>query len=65
MVQFLFTNKDVESLKGLYRIMANGFVSSQALYSPDINNGVCVCSLRVPNLIHHSVYLDTFSMSVS
>lgn len=28
MVQFLFTNKDVESLKGLYRIMANGFVSS-------------------------------------
>ncbi|KAF3846133.1 hypothetical protein F7725_003211 [Dissostichus mawsoni] len=26
MVQFLFTNKDMESLKGLYRIMANGFV---------------------------------------
>lgn len=25
MVQFLFTNKDMESLKGLYRIMANGF----------------------------------------
>ncbi|KAI5097048.1 mediator of RNA polymerase II transcription subunit 25 isoform X3 [Silurus meridionalis] len=25
MVQFLFTNKDVESLKGLYRIMTNGF----------------------------------------
>lgn len=27
MVQFHFTNKDVESLKGLYRIMGNGFVS--------------------------------------
>uniref|UniRef100_A0AAV2KEK5 Mediator of RNA polymerase II transcription subunit 25 n=1 Tax=Knipowitschia caucasica TaxID=637954 RepID=A0AAV2KEK5_KNICA len=27
MVQFLFTNKDVESLKGLYRIMANGFTN--------------------------------------
>lgn len=27
MVQFHFTNKDMESLKGLYRIMANGFVS--------------------------------------
>jgi len=25
MVQFLFTNKDVESLKGLYRIMTSGF----------------------------------------
>lgn len=30
MVQFLFTNKDMESLKGLYRIMTNGFVSVQA-----------------------------------
>lgn len=28
MVQFHFTNKDLESLKGLYRIMGNGFVSS-------------------------------------
>lgn len=27
MVQFLFTNKDMESLRGLYRIMTNGFVS--------------------------------------
>ncbi|MEQ2228783.1 Mediator of RNA polymerase II transcription subunit 25 [Ilyodon furcidens] len=27
MVQFLFTNKDMESLRGLYRIMANGFVA--------------------------------------
>lgn len=26
MVQFLFTNKDMESLRGLYRIMTNGFV---------------------------------------
>lgn len=26
MVQFLFTNKDLESLKGLYRIMTSGFV---------------------------------------
>lgn len=26
MVQFLFTNKDLDSLRGLYRIMANGFV---------------------------------------
>lgn len=32
MVQFLFTNKDMESLKGLYRIMTNGFVS--APFSP-------------------------------
>lgn len=31
MVQFLFTNKDVESLKGLYRIMATGFVSPALL----------------------------------
>lgn len=29
MVQFLFTNKDMESLKGLYRIMTNGFVSAR------------------------------------
>lgn len=28
MVQFHFTNKDLESLKGLYRIMGNGFVST-------------------------------------
>lgn len=28
MVQFHFTNKDLESLKGLYRIMGNGFVSA-------------------------------------
>lgn len=27
MVQFHFTNKDLESLKGLYRIMGSGFVS--------------------------------------
>ena len=27
MVQFHFTNKDLDSLKGLYRIMGNGFVS--------------------------------------
>lgn len=29
MVQFHFTNKDLESLKGLYRIMGNGFVSAE------------------------------------
>lgn len=32
MVQFLFTNKDVESLKGLYRIMGTGFVSITRCY---------------------------------
>lgn len=37
MVQFLFTNKDVESLKGLYRIMANGFVSVPAHYLPSLS----------------------------
>ncbi|XP_047646081.1 mediator of RNA polymerase II transcription subunit 25 isoform X3 [Phacochoerus africanus] len=30
MVQFHFTNKDLDSLKGLYRIMGNGFVSVRA-----------------------------------
>lgn len=30
MVQFHFTNKDLDSLKGLYRIMGNGFVSTRA-----------------------------------
>lgn len=30
MVQFHFTNKDLDSLKGLYRIMGNGFVSRVA-----------------------------------
>lgn len=34
MVQFLFTNKDMESLKGLYRIMTNGFVRIYSLPSP-------------------------------
>lgn len=34
MVQFLFTNKDMESLKGLYRIMTNGFVSVQESVLP-------------------------------
>lgn len=31
MVQFLFTNKDMESLRGLYRIMTNGFVRLSSL----------------------------------
>lgn len=35
MVQFHFTNKDLESLKGLYRIMGNGFVSPGRGLSPD------------------------------
>lgn len=37
MVQFLFTNKDMESLKGLYRIMTNGFVSVQeSVFIPSV-----------------------------
>lgn len=41
MVQFLFTNKDMESLKGLYRIMTNGFVS-------------VLCPPRPPSSVLHS-----------
>ena len=34
MVQFHFTNKDLESLKGLYRIMGNGFVRPASPWQP-------------------------------
>lgn len=48
MVQFLFTNKDMESLKGLYRIMTNGFVSVQeALFVPSV-----FVILRLASVLH-------------
>lgn len=50
MVQFLFTNKDMESLKGLYRIMANGFVSVSARFPPLY-------------LIYHEANFETLSVS--
>lgn len=54
MVQFLFTNKDMESLKGLYRIMTNGFVSVQeSAFSPrprapEAPSGLRQTSVRLP-----------------
>lgn len=60
MVQFLFTNKDVESLKGLYRIMANGFVSFRAPSAFLWTWNVCP-----PALLHHSAYLNLFCMSAN
>ncbi|XP_077887722.1 mediator of RNA polymerase II transcription subunit 25 isoform X8 [Ictidomys tridecemlineatus] len=41
MVQFHFTNKDLESLKGLYRIMGNGFAACTFLTRPPVR---CACS---------------------
>ncbi|XP_074927377.1 mediator of RNA polymerase II transcription subunit 25 [Chelonoidis abingdonii] len=39
MVQFHFTNKDLESLKGLYRIMGNGFVRLGPPWGPPTSLG--------------------------
>ncbi|XP_056263122.1 mediator of RNA polymerase II transcription subunit 25 isoform X2 [Pseudoliparis swirei] len=49
MVQFLFTNKDVESLKGLYRIMANGFAG--CVHFP---HTTAPCEVRVLMLLYSS-----------
>ncbi|XP_040047350.1 mediator of RNA polymerase II transcription subunit 25 isoform X3 [Gasterosteus aculeatus] len=49
MVQFLFTNKDVESLKGLYRIMANGFAG--CVHFPHTTSP---CEVRVLMLLYSS-----------
>ncbi|XP_076121807.1 mediator of RNA polymerase II transcription subunit 25 isoform X1 [Alosa pseudoharengus] len=48
MVQFLFTNKDVESLKGLYRIMVNGFAG--CVHFPHS----APCEVRVLMLLYSS-----------
>ncbi|KAJ8251052.1 hypothetical protein GJAV_G00216710 [Gymnothorax javanicus] len=48
MVQFNFTNKDVESLKGLYRIMANGFAG--CVHFPHS----APCEVRVLMLLYSS-----------
>uniref|UniRef100_A0A8C7IAS7 Mediator of RNA polymerase II transcription subunit 25 n=1 Tax=Oncorhynchus kisutch TaxID=8019 RepID=A0A8C7IAS7_ONCKI len=48
MVQFLFTNKDVESLKGLYRIMATGFAG--CVHFPHS----APCEVRVLMLLYSS-----------
>ncbi|KAM9457109.1 mediator of RNA polymerase II transcription subunit 25 isoform 2-T2 [Clarias gariepinus] len=48
MVQFLFTNKDMESLKGLYRIMANGFAG--CVHFPHS----APCEVRVLMLLYSS-----------
>ncbi|XP_064172630.1 mediator of RNA polymerase II transcription subunit 25 isoform X3 [Anguilla rostrata] len=48
MVQFHFTNKDVESLKGLYRIMANGFAG--CVHFPHS----APCEVRVLMLLYSS-----------
>ncbi|XP_012991352.1 mediator of RNA polymerase II transcription subunit 25 isoform X5 [Esox lucius] len=48
MVQFLFTNKDLESLKGLYRIMANGFAG--CVHFPHS----APCEVRVLMLLYSS-----------
>ncbi|TRY87786.1 hypothetical protein DNTS_015694 [Danionella cerebrum] len=48
MVQFLFTNKDVESLKGLYRIMTNGFAG--CVHFPHS----APCEVRVLMLLYSS-----------
>lgn len=49
MVQFLFTNKDMESLKGLYRIMANGFAG--CVHFP---HSTSPCEVRVLMLLYSS-----------
>ncbi|XP_019111723.2 mediator of RNA polymerase II transcription subunit 25 isoform X3 [Larimichthys crocea] len=49
MVQFLFTNKDVESLKGLYRIMTNGFAG--CVHFPHTTSP---CEVRVLMLLYSS-----------
>lgn len=49
MVQFLFTNKDMESLKGLYRIMANGFAG--CVHFP---HTTAPCEVRVLMLLYSS-----------
>ncbi|XP_059204019.1 mediator of RNA polymerase II transcription subunit 25 isoform X2 [Centropristis striata] len=49
MVQFLFTNKDVESLKGLYRIMASGFAG--CVHFP---HATSPCEVRVLMLLYSS-----------
>ncbi|GCB63506.1 hypothetical protein scyTo_0011628 [Scyliorhinus torazame] len=48
MVQFQFTNKDLESLKGLYRIMANGFAG--CVHFPHS----APCEVRVLMLLYSS-----------
>uniref|UniRef100_A0A8C9THM0 Mediator of RNA polymerase II transcription subunit 25 n=1 Tax=Scleropages formosus TaxID=113540 RepID=A0A8C9THM0_SCLFO len=48
MVQFHFTNKDMESLKGLYRIMANGFAG--CVHFPNS----APCEVRVLMLLYSS-----------
>ncbi|XP_070703821.1 mediator of RNA polymerase II transcription subunit 25 isoform X3 [Pempheris klunzingeri] len=49
MVQFLFTNKDMESLKGLYRIMASGFAG--CVHFPHTTSP---CEVRVLMLLYSS-----------
>ncbi|XP_012727596.2 mediator of RNA polymerase II transcription subunit 25 isoform X2 [Fundulus heteroclitus] len=49
MVQFLFTNKDMESLRGLYRIMANGFAG--CVHFP---HTTAPCEVRVLMLLYSS-----------
>ncbi|XP_034567940.1 mediator of RNA polymerase II transcription subunit 25 isoform X4 [Notolabrus celidotus] len=49
MVQFLFTHKDMESLKGLYRIMANGFAG--CVHFPHTTSP---CEVRVLMLLYSS-----------
>ncbi|XP_047213854.1 mediator of RNA polymerase II transcription subunit 25-like isoform X2 [Girardinichthys multiradiatus] len=49
MVQFLFTNKDMESLRGLYRIMANGFAG--CVHFPHTTSP---CEVRVLMLLYSS-----------
>uniref|UniRef100_G3TCR8 Mediator of RNA polymerase II transcription subunit 25 n=1 Tax=Loxodonta africana TaxID=9785 RepID=G3TCR8_LOXAF len=48
MVQFYFTNKDLESLKGLYRIMGNGFAG--CVHFPH----TAPCEVRVLMLLYSS-----------
>ncbi|KAM4716776.1 mediator of RNA polymerase II transcription subunit 25 isoform 4-T6 [Anableps anableps] len=49
MVQFLFTSKDMESLRGLYRIMANGFAG--CVHFPHTTSP---CEVRVLMLLYSS-----------
>ncbi|KAJ0058260.1 hypothetical protein NL108_012401, partial [Boleophthalmus pectinirostris] len=49
MVQFLFTHKDMESLKGLYRIMGNGFAG--CVHFPHTTSP---CEVRVLMLLYSS-----------
>lgn len=62
MVQFLFTNKDLDSLRGLYRIMANGFVRLQSFFS--ISFPFCIRGLSLSVLLMQLLNDNMYSVRI-